>query len=107
MATTSPGYSVTVRVACPTSTGATSELTTAVTRSGGSLTGLDVVESHHDAMVVDVTFNAQPIEKIFGLMNAVQDSKDLRTTFVSSINLTPITTGWNGTVRFGAYEKTK
>lgn len=56
---------------------------------------------------VDVTFNAQPLEKIFALINAVQENKDLRTTFVSSINLTPITTGWNGTIRFGAYEKTK
>ena len=56
---------------------------------------------------VDVTFNAQPLDKIFGLMNAVQESQYLRTTFVSSINLTPIPTGWNATIRFGAYEKTK
>src|SRR6478672_5003582 len=58
MASTSPGYAVTVRVQCPSSTDATSQLTTAVTRAGGSLTALDVVESHHDAMVVDVTCDA-------------------------------------------------
>lgn len=56
---------------------------------------------------VDVTFSAQPLSKIFELMNAVQESAYLRTTFVSSINLTPIPTGWNATIRFGAYEKTK
>ena len=49
MASTSPGYAVTVRVQCPSSTDATSQLTTAVTRAGGSLTALDVVESHHDS----------------------------------------------------------
>jgi malate dehydrogenase (oxaloacetate-decarboxylating) len=58
MASTSPGYAVTVRVHCPTSSDATSQLTTAVTRAGGSLTALDVVESHHDSMVVDVTCDA-------------------------------------------------
>src|SRR5689334_24429275 len=58
MASTSPGYAVTVRVQCPSSTDATSQLTTAVTRAGGSLTALDVVESHHDAIVVDVTCDA-------------------------------------------------
>ena len=44
--------------AVPQSTDATSQLTTAVTRAGGSLTALDVVESHHDSMVVDVTCDA-------------------------------------------------
>ena len=58
MASTSPGYAVTVRVQCPSSTDATSQLTMAVTRAGGSLTALDVVESHHDSMVVDVTCDA-------------------------------------------------
>src|SRR6476660_239877 len=58
MVSTSPGYAVTVRVQCPSSTDATSRLTTAVTRAGGSFTALDVVESHHDSMVVDVTCDA-------------------------------------------------
>jgi len=58
---TSPGYSVTVRAQCPASTGATSELTTAVGTVGGSLTALDVVESHHDQLVVDVTCDADAI----------------------------------------------
>ena len=45
MASASPGYAVAVPVQCPTLTGATSQLTTAVTRAGDSLTALDVVES--------------------------------------------------------------
>ena len=56
MPATSPGCLVTVRVQCPASTGATSELTTAVgTAEGVGLTALDVAESHHDQLVVDVT----------------------------------------------------
>jgi len=52
---TSPGYSVTVRAQCPASTGATSELTTAVGTAEGVADCLDVAESHHDQLVVDVT----------------------------------------------------
>ncbi len=58
MASTSPGYAVTVRVECPTDTDATTQLTTAVATAGGSITALDVVESTHDRIVVDVTFDA-------------------------------------------------
>lgn len=62
MPATSPGYSVTVRVQCPASSGATGELTTAVGAAGGSLTALDVVESHHDRIVVDVSCDATDSE---------------------------------------------
>lgn len=57
--------------------------------------------------LVDVQMNAQPLDKIFGLLNAVQEHQYLRTTFVSSINLTPIPAGWNASIRFAAYEKAK
>ena len=53
----SPGYSVTVRVEAPASAHATSELTTAIGRFDGCLTALDVVESYHDRIVVDVTID--------------------------------------------------
>jgi malate dehydrogenase (oxaloacetate-decarboxylating) len=58
MATPSPGYSITVRVECPADAGATGRLTTAVGLAGGALTAFDVVESHHDRLIVDVTCNA-------------------------------------------------
>jgi malate dehydrogenase (oxaloacetate-decarboxylating) len=57
MASPSPGYSITVRVEAPTSAGSTAELSLAVGKAGGILTALDVVESHFDRIVVDVTCN--------------------------------------------------
>ncbi len=58
MANTSPGYAITVRVEAPSTSGATSGLVAAVSGAGGSLTALDVVESHADRVVVDVTCDA-------------------------------------------------
>ncbi|WP_410564237.1 NAD-dependent malic enzyme [Amycolatopsis sp. cmx-4-61] len=53
-----PGYSITVRVEAPASSTAAGDLTTAVGRVGGVLTAFDVVESHSDAIVVDISANA-------------------------------------------------
>ncbi len=58
MAGTSPGYSITVRVEAPQTLGAAAELASAVSRAGGSLTALDVVESSPDGIVVDVSCDA-------------------------------------------------
>jgi malate dehydrogenase (oxaloacetate-decarboxylating) len=58
MASTSPGYSITVRAAAPPEIGATADLAAAVMASGGSLTALDVVESTPTTVVVDVTCDA-------------------------------------------------
>jgi malate dehydrogenase (oxaloacetate-decarboxylating) len=44
-----------VRVEAPASSRATGELTAAIGAAGGALTALDVAESHHDSIVVDVT----------------------------------------------------
>ena len=55
MPSTSPGYSITVRVEVPAGGTATAALTSAVGTAGGALTALDVVESQTDRMVVDVT----------------------------------------------------
>src|SRR3954451_15886615 len=62
MATPSPGYAITVRVETPSSSGATSGLVAAVSTARGVLTALDVVESHADRLVVDVTCNASDAE---------------------------------------------
>ncbi|PWW65738.1 NAD-dependent malic enzyme [Actinokineospora spheciospongiae] len=53
-----PGYSITVRVEAPPSAGAAGDLTSAVGRVGGVITAFDVVESHTDRVVVDITCNA-------------------------------------------------
>ncbi|MER7016022.1 NAD-dependent malic enzyme [Saccharopolyspora sp. NPDC000359] len=54
-----PGYSITVRVEAPPSTTAAGDLTSAIGRAGGVITAFDVVESHADRIVVDITCNAR------------------------------------------------
>jgi len=58
MSSPSPGYAVTLRVELLSSTDSTGALTAAVSNAGASLTALDVVESAHNSIVVDVTCNA-------------------------------------------------
>jgi malate dehydrogenase (oxaloacetate-decarboxylating) len=58
MSAPSPGYSITVRAVAPAAIDTTGELAAAVAAAGGALTALDVVESHADSLVVDVTCNA-------------------------------------------------
>src|SRR6478735_877933 len=53
----SPGYSITLRVAVSSSAGSTTDLASAVADTGAAVTALDIVESSHDAIVVDVTCN--------------------------------------------------
>ena len=55
MAAPSPGYSLTLRVQAPASITATSELASAVGSAGAHITALDVAESNHTHMVVDVS----------------------------------------------------
>src|SRR5215204_2562926 len=53
-----PGYSITVRLQAPPSASAAGELTSAIGKVGGVITAFDVVESHGNAIVVDITCNA-------------------------------------------------
>jgi malate dehydrogenase (oxaloacetate-decarboxylating) len=53
-----PGYSITVRLEAPPSASAAGDLTTAVGRAGGVITAFDVVESHSDRVIIDLTCNA-------------------------------------------------
>src|SRR5882762_4021647 len=53
-----PGYSITIRVEAPPSASAAGDLTSAAGRVGGVITAFDVVESHTDRVVVDITCNA-------------------------------------------------
>src|SRR6478752_931212 len=57
MANPSPGNSITLRVEAPSSFSATSELAAAVGAAGAAITALDVTESRHETLVVDVTCN--------------------------------------------------
>ena len=71
MPNTSPGYSITVRVEAPAVADATAALTTAVGSAGGALTALDVVESHADRIVVDVTCDAVDAEHADRITEAI------------------------------------
>ncbi|TCP56573.1 malate dehydrogenase (oxaloacetate-decarboxylating) [Tamaricihabitans halophyticus] len=53
-----PGYAITVRVEAPPSASSAGDLTSAVGRVGGVITAFDVVESHPDRVVVDITCNS-------------------------------------------------
>ncbi|WP_336714107.1 NAD-dependent malic enzyme [Arthrobacter sp. USHLN218] len=75
MATPSPGYSITLRVETPANFTATSELAAAVAGAGASVTALDVTESHHDRLVVDVscdTTDADHGERVRAALDALQ-----------------------------------
>ena len=58
MASTSPGYGITIRVEGPPSAQPVAEVTTAITAAGAAITALDVVESFLDHVVIDVTCDA-------------------------------------------------
>jgi malate dehydrogenase (oxaloacetate-decarboxylating) len=71
MAVPSPGYSITVRVEAPTDLGATARLSTVVAEAGGAITALDVVESRHDNLVVDVSCNASDVAHSESITKAI------------------------------------
>ena len=52
-----PGHAITMRVAAPAGFGATADLAAAVGTAGAEVTALDVVESTHTHVVVDITCN--------------------------------------------------
>ncbi|MBC7463505.1 MAG: NAD-dependent malic enzyme [Actinobacteria bacterium] len=67
MASTSPGYGITIRVEGHPSAQPVAEATAAITRAGATITALDVVESLIERVVVDVTcdtINAEHAEEI-------------------------------------------
>ncbi len=73
MSTPSPGYSITIR-ADVVSASSTAELAAAVACAGGSLTALDVAQSHPAGFVVDLSCNAVDVahsEKITAAVSAL------------------------------------
>ncbi|RZK71614.1 MAG: NAD-dependent malic enzyme, partial [Rhodococcus sp. (in: high G+C Gram-positive bacteria)] len=69
----SPGYSITVRVTAPVGAGTTSTLAGAVASVKGAMTALDVVESHPDHMVIDVTCDASDVDHAEQIASAIAD----------------------------------
>ena len=74
MASTSPGYGITIRVEGAPSAQPVSEATAAITKAGAAITALDVVESLLERVVVDVTcdtINAEHAEEITKAIGAL------------------------------------
>ncbi|MFP5345834.1 MAG: NAD-dependent malic enzyme [Actinomycetes bacterium] len=73
MPTTSPGYSITMRVEAPATANTTAALTNAVAAAGGSLTALDVVESQTGRLVVDITCDCSDVAHSERITKQVED----------------------------------
>ena len=67
-----PGYSITVRVEAPPSASAAGDLAAAVGRAGAVITAFDVVESHTDRIVVDITANTYSDEHVRDITVALE-----------------------------------
>ncbi|MGA7206441.1 MAG: NAD-dependent malic enzyme, partial [Specibacter sp.] len=80
MANPSPGNSITLRVSAPSNFTVTSELATAVAATGAAVTALDVTESRHESIVVDITANTTDdshAERVKDALNAMEGVKVL------------------------------
>lgn len=83
MANPSPGYSITVRVQAPSSYQVTSDLAAAVGAAGAQVTALDVVESHVDRMLVDVTANTSSPDHTDQVADAIRAIEGVAVEHVS------------------------
>jgi malate dehydrogenase (oxaloacetate-decarboxylating) len=83
MASTSPGYGITIRVDGPASAQPVSEITQAILAAGASITALDVVESVLDRVVIDVTCDAVDAKHAEAITAALSENKNLNVRKVS------------------------
>ena len=77
MASTSPGYGITIRVEGPASAQPVAEITQAILGAGASITALDVVESVLDRVVIDVTCDAVDAEHAEAITVAISSNHNL------------------------------
>jgi len=83
MASTSPGYGITIRVDGPASAQPVSEINQAILAAGAAITALDVVESVLDRVVIDVTCDAIDAEHAEAITTALSANKNLNVRKVS------------------------
>ena len=83
MATNSPGYGITIRVEGEPSSNPVAEITTIVTNQSATITALDVVESLHDKVVVDVTCETMNSEHVERISAAIEKNSTLKVRKVS------------------------
>lgn len=83
MASTSPGYAITIRVDGPPSAQPVAEITAAITLAGASITALDVVESNIDRVTIDVSCDALDSEHAERITAAISENPLLTVRKVS------------------------
>ena len=83
MASTSPGYGITIRVEGEPVNNPVSAITSIITEAGATITALDVVESLHNNVVVDVTCDAIDAEHGERISEALKANNSLKVRKVS------------------------
>jgi len=83
MASTSPGYAITIRVDGPPSAQPVAEITAAITAAGASITALDVVESNIDRVTIDVSCDAHDSDHAERITAAISQNPQLTVRKVS------------------------
>ena len=71
MARTSPGHAITIRVELQSELASTAGLAATIAELGAALTALDVVESTHESMTVDLTCNTSGVDHADEVVSAV------------------------------------
>jgi len=83
MASTSPGYGITIRVEGPPAANPVALATTVITGAGATITALDVVESLLEKVVIDITFDTIDAEHAEQITAAISLNSDLTVRKVS------------------------
>ena len=83
MASTSPGYGITIRVEGPPSAQPVAVVTSAITAAGATITALDVVESFLDHVVIDVTCDAIDASHAEAITTSIESHPELTVRKVS------------------------
>lgn len=83
MASTSPGYGITIRIEGPPSSQPVALATTVIAGAGATITALDVVESHLEKVVIDITCDTIDAEHADQIAIALAKNPDLTVRKVS------------------------
>ncbi|MEI6552184.1 MAG: NAD-dependent malic enzyme [Actinomycetes bacterium] len=83
MASTSPGYGITIRVEGPPASNPVALATTVITGAGATITALDVVESLLEKVVIDITCDTIDAEHAEQITTAISLNSDLTVRKVS------------------------
>ena len=83
MAAPSPGYSIIIRVDAPSGYRVTSEIAEAVGKAGAQVTALDIADSYHDRITVDVSANASNRDQLDDITQALESIEGVKVRGIS------------------------